>query len=285
MGARPSEPVISAQLRGILQLARSSPFAPVPLGKLHGNIMCALEPEDCIGSDIETYTPGREGFALSPSFYDAICAINYADGHPSENEYLLKRLATEDKTLRQFVSLGWVMIKTNGPWIKTGHALVIDASHHRKCHPWFVSARQLETDSEDDFQKYDTDIMEPATKVKKKNDRNALGVFPGNNNRTPIARLTHFGWAPEGEEKFVSHFGVDFNFEFDRLVGIPDDEIRGEWGPDLVQILDWWWDPIKQEEVCYTHDEKECMRYNPSTREYNDPHALLEERVGIILED
>ena len=282
----PLQPTSNIALRQNLGLLDPRSFAPVPLGKLRGEIMCALEPEICLGPDDEIYFPRRQNFELSASNDVVTWAIDYAYGHPSGNDqYCTTHTATEDDTLRRFISLGYVLMMIDGDWIKTGHVLVLDADHKRQCHPWFVLVTEWKTDDENYILEFETEFIKPAKRVKY-NDRNALGVLPGNLNRTPIARLTyHQGHIPEGEEKFVTHFGEDFNFEFDRRMGKFATEHRSPWGPDLAEVMPWWWDHVKSEEVCFTQDGKECMRFNPATRAYDGHRKVLQGQIGNIVED
>lgn len=256
------------KLHEIFDLICSPRFAPVPLGKYRGEFMCALEPEVCLAPELDSFVPMRQGFDFSGSNGDITRAIRYADGHPSEGPSDAIRTAVEDCTLRRFVSLGYILMLIDGNWTKTGHALVLDADYGRNCHPWLVLSAEWETDDENYVLEHETEFVRPPKKVAR-DDAEALGVLPGHSNRTTIARFTH--WAGrkenEGPEKFVTHFGEDFSFDLSG-VGELQGEVRSPWGPGLAQILNWWWDPIEKEEVCYTDAGIEYMRYNPLTREY-----------------
>lgn len=274
------------KLFDIYALIRSPRFAPVPLGKLRGEIMCALDPQVCLAPAEGSYVPRRKKFGFSPSNGDITRAIRYADGHPSEGMYRLKHTAAEDpeRTLRRFVSLGYVLMMIDGNWVQTGHALVLDADHGIKCHPWFVLSNRWWTHEENWIHEHDTEFKVPAQKVLR-DDEEALGVIPleGQRNRTPIARLTHYRGKREGPEKFVTHFGEDFCFDFARM-GQDREVVRSPWGPHLAEIMNWWWDPVREEEVCYTQDGREYLRYNPATRQYQEPELVPPDEVGNIIE-
>lgn len=223
----------NAALQRIIKLVDSSRFAPVPLDKLEGH-MCALEPSTCLHPPEDSYAPSRQKFNLSHSNTFSTHAIRYADGHPSESEHQPTWKATERPTLQRFVSLGWVLMMLNGEWVKTGHALVLDADHNRHCHPWFVLAAEWETEDECYLLKHDTQIVRPPKKIKR-DDSTTHGVLPNHTNRTPIAKLVHANAAREGSEKFVTHFGKDFNFEFDRMGKNPND-VRSPWAQTLLRL-------------------------------------------------
>ena len=274
------------KLHAIFNLISSRRFAPVPLGKLRGEIMCTLEPEVCLAPELDSYYPTRQGFGLSDSNNDITRAIRYADGHPPESMYGLKHTATEDprRTLRRFVSLGYVIMMIDDNWVKTGHALVLDADYGMKCHPWLVLSAKWLTDDECYVLEHETEFKKPAKKVLR-DDSEALGVIPlpGHRNRTPIARLTHYGGKEERPEKFVTHFGEDFCFDFASM-GQEQEDVTSPWGPDLVEIMNWWWDTVKEEEVCYTQAGAEYLRYNPATRRYQEPESVPRDEVGNIIE-
>lgn len=288
-------PADAGPVTTIMDLLDSPSFEPIPLGKLtlnNGQYMCALEPISCLSPDEDGFCPDQQRFKLSASNLNGIRAIKYADGHPSEASYHLTskgetvkpgpKLATEDNILRRYMALGYVLMWIDGDWVKTGHALVIDASRGRKCHPWFVLAANWTTDDEDYFFEHNSQRVKLPKKVKW-NDSKAFGVLPGNKNRTPIAKLKYCQGTKAGNEKFVSHFGENFSFEFERM-GKRSGDLRSEWGPDLAEVMYWWWDQQKKEEVCYTYAGLPWIRYNPATREYDGPHRALQE-IGNIIED
>lgn len=68
----------------------------------------------------------------------------------------------------------------------------------------------------------------------------------------------------------LQQFGPRFNFLPVRLGGHrqakPSDK-----GPGLVRAMEWYWDPVAQQEVCYTKDRLEYMRYDRKTKRYTYP--------------
>lgn len=109
-------------------------------------------------------------------------------------------------------------------------------------------------------------------------------MLPETRNRTPIAKFTHIGDDKGG--KFVSHFGPNFSFTFDRLGQALDPETKARLprGPDLVEIMAWYEGPKTGHEVCYTTAGIEYLRYDPKTRLYDGPHELVPDLVGNIME-
>ena len=177
--------------------------------------MCRLEPMVALAPDDDRYNPNLP-FSLSNR--RAVRAIKYADGHPSEEHFHRKNTAGEDKILRRFISIGFVHMMIEGKWVKTGHALVLDASHGRNCHPWFVLAQEWHTTDEKTIMTYDTEYLRPPQRVRF-NDEDALGVLPGSSNRTPIAPLIHWNRKdePDTSEKFFEDFGENFSFDLGRM--------------------------------------------------------------------
>ena len=263
--------------------------------------MWALEPSVCLAPGANDYRPRpprqtkRLDYSLSNRF--AIAAIKYADGHPSEGDYHLTdefdkraaatpgpKRATEDRILRRFMALGFILMKINGAWVKTGHVLVIDASYGRRCHPWIVLAAEWRTNDEEYFERHETEIVQVPKKIRF-NDPDALGILPPNNNRTTIAPLIPYGGIKVGNEKFASHFGVNFNFDLERM-GRSNRGHRSPRGPDLADIMSWWWDPDNKQEVCYTPAGNLYMTYNPATRQYDRPYSgEVNDEVGNLIED
>ena len=291
-------PPAAAPIPKIHELLRRERFERVPLGTLQfdkgSTCLCALEPTLCLSPDEDAYDPripGQRHLTNGHSVQDAVRAIKYADGHPSESSFYGRDkkagvkagpvLATEDDCLRRFMPLGYVWMRIHGEWVKTGHALVIDASYGRKCHPWFVLAAEFETNDEEHFLNHGTYTVEVPKKVKFSDSR-AIGVLPESSNRTTIAKLEHCDDTQGRHSKFVSHFGHDFKFRFKRM-GRDVTRVRSEWGPDRVHIMDWWWDSQKNEEVCFTPAGVPHIRYNPNTREYDGPKDGVLDEIGNII--
>lgn len=196
-------------------------------------------------------------------------AISYPDGHPSkfdEPRLIIKSL--EDNRLRRFASLGWVIhVRPNGSWSKTGHALVMDMDEGRNRHPWIVLASHWPSEFEDAEGNFTTYAEEKVLR----DDFTQLGVLPGGSNRTPVAKL----WTDDQDSNpipMLKRFGPEFKFEVLRLDGPRShSEDSKIYGPDLAYVMHWYWDPSKDEEVCFDKYGKEYMRYNPRIMEYVYP--------------
>ena len=272
----------AASPQKLIDLLDAPRFAPIPLGKLNGEYMCAMEPGNGgLGLPDDAYSPG---LALSSSNFNCTSAIKYADSHLSEDYMRLKYDTLKDRALRRLFCIGYLLIQIPyKDWVKTGHVVVIDFDHNRKCHPWVVLANEWETDDYNWFVEHDTEYCVPAKKVKI-DDEKALGVLPGTHNRTPIAKFMHMGDDKGG--KFVRHFGPNFSFSFDRLGQTFDSKTKARLphGPDLAEIMPWFQDPKTGEEVCFTGAGVEYLRYDPKTRLYDGPHKLVRDLVGNILE-
>lgn len=295
-----NSPPAAAPIPRIHELLRRESFGRVPLGMLQLRdfaCMCALEPTLCLPPDEDAYSPmipTNPPLTKAHSVQNAVRAIKYADSHPSEASIHMAsardkkagantapRLATDDDILRRFMPLGYISMKIRGEWVKTGHTLVIDASYGRKCHPWFVLAADFETYDEEYFFKHGSYTVE-VPKTVSLHDHDAIGVLPGNSNRTTIAKLEHCDDTRRRNEKFVSHFGENFKFQFKRM-GQDASHVRLQRGPDRVHITDWWWDPKDEVEVCFTPIGRPYIRYNPKVRRYDGPKDDLLDEMGNIL--
>lgn len=278
----------------IFKLIVSPSFGPVPLGELHHNggvYPCALLPiATGLGPPLDAYEPPDLRYSSKE------LAINYADGFPLEEnpgisinremppneEYLFN--ADTDPVLRRFISLGYItMLMPHGEWVKTGHVLVLDADCGRNCHPWIVLASRW--DSEDEaIQIAGGETIITAPEIVKPNDDKTPGVLPGDHNRTPIARLDPLH-PVSGGRKLVEYFGPEYKFVAERFGRESIATTRKPYGPSLVEIMEWYWDPVEQlEEVCYTKNGQRWYNYNKDTRKYRGPSFIPPEKVGNLLE-
>ncbi|KAL8935867.1 MAG: hypothetical protein Q9216_005218 [Gyalolechia sp. 2 TL-2023] len=252
---------------------------PYTIGKLYGKTTLKLLPAiGCLPAHpIPDFDPPFD-FAATDSV-----AISYPDGHPSE-ELLAGKFqlpsssgvqvtatikAQDDDKLRRFAAIGWVITEqAGGRWEKTGHVLVVDmddrAVRHRQ--PWLVLASEWPTDGDETpeggFTLYAGDKV-------MRDDPNVPGVFPGDNNRTPICCIKPLQES-KGGKPVISRLGDDFDFAPERLGG----HIRARpsaKGPALARIMEWYWDPTKKQEVSYTTEGWEYMRYDRQTKEYSFP--------------
>ena len=290
----------SADPTAIFKYLGSDRFDPVPLGKYKGRWMCRLEPTIALEPDQIHYDPP---LPFSISNHKGVRAIKYADGLPSEEFFHLTTTpegskaggskakksgtnwveAKQDDILRRFFSLGWVHMWIDDEWVKTGHSLVLDASHGRSVHPWFVLAEEWHTDDERLIAEHDSEFVRPPAHVDL-NDTKALGVLPATHNRTTIAPLMHYG-RKGGQKMFFENFSETFSFDLkwqgkEKPKSTPV-QCRG---PDLCEIMNWHWDPENEEEVCFTKARIEYMRFNPRTRCYSGPGRPISEEIGNLVE-
>ena len=256
------------ELQKILSVSRY--LDSVPLGKLYGLNQAKLELIPGMGALPTTET--TEETELTDLHYAATDsgAISYPDGHPSEfDEPRVIVTSLADNKLRRFASLGWVIhVKPGGTWDYTGHVLVMDMDEGRDHHPWFVLASEWPSRFEDT----DGNFTTYAEKKVMRDDFTQPGVLPGGKNRTPVAKIY------VNEEKDISglpmlkRFGPNFEFELIRLGGTRSyNENDLEYGPDLAHVMDWYWDPATEEEVCFDKDGKEYMKYDRRTKQYTYP--------------
>ncbi|KAL8716184.1 MAG: hypothetical protein Q9220_000089 [cf. Caloplaca sp. 1 TL-2023] len=250
----------------LTQYMMSGRAGPYTIGKLYGHTTLKLIPSvgSLLPEDMDDFEP--------PDDYDyAQCgcvAISYPDGHPAQETAIT---ASEDDKLRRFMALGWVMGERYGRWEKTGHVLVMDMDDRSVRHraPWMVLATEWPTDGEETASGYFTIYSE---KEVARDDRFEPGVFPGDNNRTPICQIRPMDLNPQVQDAItLNQLGEDFNFMPVRLGGHRRATIDPENGPALAWIMEWYHDPEKNEEVCYTKDGLEYMRYNPVNKSYTFP--------------
>lgn len=264
----------------LVQLLTPSRFDVLPLGKLYNDIGLGLIPE--IGALPESEIRTEDFTTFSPAASDS-GAISYSDGHPSEVILPSDMMQpNKDKKLRRFASLGWVVKKsiTKGRiiWTTTGHVLVMDMDRGRDHHPWFVLAHEWPNDDNEGSQE---DFKHHVPKRVPRNARGAKGVFPGDYNRTPIAKIifTRDNQPQEDDNTpFLKRFGSDFVFTLERRGG-DRPTVESMWGPGLAHVMTWYWDEEKEEEVCYSDDGGEYMRCKRDAGLYYYP------RVGSMWTD
>ncbi|KAL8942693.1 MAG: hypothetical protein Q9211_001291 [Gyalolechia sp. 1 TL-2023] len=271
----PNAPDGPNALREIISSGRAGPYT---IGKLWGHTTLKLIP--AMGA---LQPPSSSSF--QPPFEYAATdsgAISYPDGHPSEEmfapdyatssaqgkiSYTIK--AQEDDKLRRFAALGWVIVQNGqGVWEKTGHVLVIDMDDRasRQRHPWFVLASEWPTDGEETSE---GDFIIRAPAVVTKDDPSQAGVFQGDNNRTPICQIVPHGRELKDGKNFLEQLG-DIDIAPERKGGHRRGR-RTEKGPALAKIMDWYWDPKREQEVCYATEGYEYMRYDRQLMEYSFP--------------
>lgn len=283
--------------KDLLRLIASGLAGPYTIGKLYGITTLKLTPAIGALTASEIPVPGWSSpfeFAATDSG-----AISYPDGHPSatwDATYLLRSSsssrdpmrtrfkAEDDDKLRRFAALGWVIMQNEeGAWQKTGHVMVIDMDdrdvRHRQ--PWFILASEWPADGEDLGD--DTFTIRAPENVER-NDSTQAGVFPGDNNRTPICRIVPHDRAETRGEIILSELGEDFNFAPERKGGHRNWRTTNK-GPALARVMNWYLDPVTQEQVCYGKQGREWTRYDPRSREYYFPDLdfdALEGEVGLF---
>ncbi|KAL8770274.1 MAG: hypothetical protein Q9209_003910 [Squamulea sp. 1 TL-2023] len=271
----PNPPGDGSALQKILTSGR---MERIPIGRIYGRTLLKLLP--VIGALPAPDNPDFE----APFDYAATdsVAISYQDGHLSEEELASQRTelpsgamthtpatikAKSDDILRRFAALGWVLQEApNGEWNKTGHVLVIDMDDRdvRHRHPWLILASEWPTDgaetSEGGFTIYAEDEVD-------RDESAVLGVFPGDNDRTTIFRIKPR--AGETNVPVIERLGDAFDFVPDHPGGQSRTTIQSGNGPALADVMEWYWDPITEQEVCYTKHGFEYMRYDRKAKEYS----------------
>lgn len=263
-------------------MIRSGRLEPVVLGTLKTKTaFTKLKLIPAIGAlpatPIPNFTETRDFAATDAS------AIIYTDGHPSaemtpltfslDPKKSLEVKDSQDDKLRRIAAIGWV-IKQNsqGAWWKTGHVLVMDMGEKsaRDRQPWFVLASEWPTDSDDEAP--DGTFTIKADDRVLRNDTTAPGILPGERNRTPLGPVKPLA-GPNMNRPVLKQFGKDFVFEILRLGGHRAHR-PSAYGPALAKIRDWYWDPKKKEEICYTDGGLEYMRYKQETKVYTFPEIF-----------
>ncbi|KAL8936804.1 MAG: hypothetical protein Q9211_004012 [Gyalolechia sp. 1 TL-2023] len=233
----------------------------IELGKLNGETPCRLAPRlGLLQEPVATF-----GNLTLPDVLAS--AVSYAEGHPSEEEVSLV-VSRDDTVLRRFREIGNIIIKSEGGfWYMPGHVMVMDLDRDR--HPWLILAKTWDTDEDEP-----RTFTAPDTVAR--NDRAALGVLPGNNNRTTIARLTPLRQPSAQSKPFLLQFGAGFEFGLQRAgKEVPRAERRSQQGPSLAKIMNWFQRP-NGEQVCFNERGIAYMTRNPSTGAYSYPNPNLE---------
>ncbi|KAL8753128.1 MAG: hypothetical protein Q9199_005259 [Rusavskia elegans] len=274
----PNPPPNGSALQRIITSGRMEPLS---IGRVYGKSLLKLLP--VIGALPAPEIPDLEApfdFAATDS-----AAISYPDGHPSEEELTsqLEELpsgalgqsqkpptikAAEDDKLRCFAALGWVLQEAReGRWNKTGHVLVIDMDdrdiRHRQ--PWLVLASEWPTDGAETPEGGFTIYAEEKVG---RDDSTVPGVFPGDKNRTPICRIMPIDEEGETDLPVLKRLGDNFDFVPERLGGHHPTRPSGN-GPALAKVMEWYWDPATEQEVCYKKDGLEYMRYGRKSKAYS----------------
>ncbi|KAL8979468.1 MAG: hypothetical protein Q9205_005202 [Flavoplaca limonia] len=143
----------------------------------------------------------------------------------------------------------------------------MDDRNVRQRQPWLVLASEWPTD---DAEAPDGGFTLFAEETVGRNDRTQPGVFPGDNNRTPICRIMLMKEKGIANVPVLRQLGDNFNFVPERLGG--QHRVRkSHYGPGLAKIMEWYWDPKAEQEVCYTAQGFEYMRYDRKSKAYSFP--------------
>ncbi|KAL8748416.1 MAG: hypothetical protein Q9184_007319 [Pyrenodesmia sp. 2 TL-2023] len=263
---------------GLQKIICSGRAGPFTIGKLYGRQTLKVIPAIGALPAPPILKPGWQApFSFAPT--DS-AAIYYPDGHPSgtwqprqsgatfpPDPTVYTVTARDDDKLRRFAALGWVVMESpNGEWDKTGHVLVIDMDDRdvRHRHPWLILASEWPTDGEETEE---GSFMIHAEEEVMRGDNTQPGVFPGDNNRTPICRLLPLNRDLNDGEILLQSLGEGFDFQPERKGGHRLHKNSAK-GPDLARVMEWYWDDGAKQEVCYTKHGDEYMRYDPQSKTY-----------------
>lgn len=248
----------AAETNAFCKFLNYSYFAEViDIGKLDGETSLRLAP----GAGL--IDNGEDLFDDLDWADDGASAVSYAEGHPSEGEVRL--ISPKDGILRRFWEVGYILMNIGTGWVKTGHVLVLDVEKGRDRHPWIMLAKTWETDED-----------EPKTITVpdrvRRGDRSAFGVFPGNQNRTTIAKLVPIEDSRAKPTPLLKQMGSNFTFRLQRSgKATTREEARSKYGPDLAQAMTWFKRP-SGEEVCFDKQRNEYMTCDPVTGTYSYPN-------------
>ncbi|KAL8936803.1 MAG: hypothetical protein Q9211_004011 [Gyalolechia sp. 1 TL-2023] len=246
-----------AEINAFCVFLNYSYFADIEIGRLDGETPLRLAPGAGLIND------GEDLFDDLDWADDGASAVSYAEGHPSEEEVRL--VSPNDGLLRRFWEVGYILWNMGTGWKKTGHVLVLDVEKGRDRHPWIMLAKTWETDDD-----------EPKTITVpdrvRKGDRSAFGVFPGNQNRTTVAKLVPISSDSRAQSTPVlKRMGSNFTFRLQRSgKTITRQKARSQYGPDLARAMTWLKRP-SGEEVCFDKRGIEYMTCDPITGTYSYP--------------
>ena len=228
----------------------------MPLGRVYGTHMLWLIPGNGALPKAEPDDPEPD----LPYASTQCEAISYPDGYPSEGELQLKGAPGEDEEkLRRFIVLGWVVQGDEKRCKKTGHALVVDLEPGRDRNPWIVLAYHWPNDGEPSWT---GECENYASETVERNSSYAEGVLPGDRNRTPVGKIKSLDNSIK--RSVLRHFGQDFQFTIVRR-GSARGYIRLPRGPGLAHVMSWYLDSKTKEEVCFTKESREYVRFNLET--------------------
>ena len=258
----------------LVKLLVTDAVPPIALGMIGGIAPIWLLPKKDVlkASNIDV-----AHFTSFPVADTDSAGVKYADGHPSfdyrhgDRYFRLVQSPRSGEVLRRFWPLGYLAYqRANDVWDYTGHVMVMDMEPDRERHPWIILAPEWpDTNGEG----IDGDFVFRAPRRVRLDASDVHGILPTDHRRTPIGQLI-----PHPDQKsitdlpFLKQFKPGFKFNVKRLVGEENykkSRMYADHHPDLVHIMTWYWDDEEKEEVCYSEDGKEYMRYNPSLKDPN----------------
>ena len=163
------------------------------------------------------------------------------------------------------------MEESPGNWKRTGHVMVIDMDDRdiRQRQPWLILAPEWPTDGDE---MPDGTFTHHAAEIVDQDDESVAGVFPGDKNRTTICCIRPQDPAMDmSGQPVLQCFGPGFKFNPVRLGGHRESR-PSDHGPGLVRMLEWYWDPVTERQVCFNKDGVVYMTYDTRTKEYTYPN-------------
>ena len=190
----------------------------------------------------------------------------------SQTMATLTSRAQRDDKLRRCAALGWIIMEESpGNWKRTGHVMVIDMDDRdiRQRQPWLILAPEWPTDGDE---MPDGTFTHHAAEIVDRDDESVAGVFPGDKNRSTICCIRPQDPAMDmSGQPVLQCFGPGFKFNPVRLGGHRESR-PSDHGPGLVRMLEWYWDPVTERQVCFNKDGVVYMTYDTRTKEYTYPN-------------
>ncbi|KAL8883991.1 MAG: hypothetical protein Q9215_007868 [Flavoplaca cf. flavocitrina] len=210
----------------------------IDLGQLYGRIPLRLAPGNFHFEHFDSVCPPNHKYIDT-----GVLAVEYQDRHAVTGAQYGSK---DDGVLRQFKEVGCILANGLNGWDKTGHVLVIDMGPGRNRHPWIILAEQW--DEDDGYLFHQVKVPKSIGK----NSPGAKGVFPGNSDRTTIARLIPKPGTPS-PTPFLLQFGSDFQFGLDDR---GTSAVHRSKGPELARVMPWVWrlDETGLQQRCYSDD-------------------------------
>ncbi|KAI4185822.1 MAG: hypothetical protein LQ346_005818 [Caloplaca aetnensis] len=227
----------------------------VELGKLYGRTPLHL-------------LPGTQVLDLWEEEKDRnIDNLEYADHGGAAVEYEKGPLSLGDsdkavpdkERLRRFRDIGYVFMQTGKRLVMTGHVMVIDLDSETR-QPWLILAKTW-TDDEDEPMTF------TAPDYVAKGDSSTVGVFPGNKNRTTIAKVMPFGPSSLNNMPLLLQFGPECQFG---LYEGGKRDARLQEGPALARVMVWR-KGVSGQELCFNRGGGVYLTRDSRTGEYTDP--------------